>query len=57
MLKKERKPFILNMKIDFKFNFFKMRQLKIKIERDFIEDCFKLNMNNDFELSLSLIHI
>ena len=52
MLKKERKPFILNMKIDFKFNFFKMRKLKIIIERDFIEDCFNLNMNNDLEFKV-----
>ena len=27
----------------------KMRQLKIIIERDFIEDCLNLNINNDFE--------
>ena len=29
-----------------------MRKLKIIIERDFIKDCFKLNMNNDFEYKL-----
>ena len=34
------------------FIFLKMRQLKIIIERDFSEDCFNLNMNNDFEFKL-----
>ena len=29
-----------------------MRQIKIIIERYFIKDCFKLNMNNDFEYKL-----
>ena len=29
-----------------------MRKLIIKIERHVIDDCFNLNMNNDFEFKL-----
>ena len=49
MLKKEKKMIYFEYEKDFKFYFLKMRKLIIKIERNFIGDCFNLSMNNDFE--------